>query len=148
MEDGIYRVRARVPDIPKLGIVFPSLAGEEPLIAFPLCLPMGWTESPPYFCSSTETIADVANARILKWRNPPVHKLEAAAASPPVYVPVAPLRPPITTPVLDLPPRRDPLIKHSTRRLSYVDVFVDDFIATAPVPYPPPTLPTIHSLLI
>jgi hypothetical protein len=130
MADGFYRVWVRVRDIPKLGIAFPSLAGEAPLIAFPLCLPMGWTESPPYFCSATETVADVANARILKWRNPPVHKLETAAASPPVKTPVAPVVP-ITTPVLELPPQRDPLIQHSTRMLSYIDVFVDDFISAA-----------------
>ena len=59
--DGFYRIWIRAHDIPKLGVVFPSLAGEEPLIAFPLVLPMGWTESPPYFCAATETATDIAN---------------------------------------------------------------------------------------
>ena len=41
--DGFYRVWLRLDDIPKLGVVLPLL------IAFPLALPMGWVESPPYF---------------------------------------------------------------------------------------------------
>ena len=73
LADGFYRVWVRAADVPKLGVAFPALDGEEPLIAFPLALPMGWTESPPYFCAITETIADVANQRILKWRHPMRH---------------------------------------------------------------------------
>jgi hypothetical protein len=34
------------------------------MLAFPLALPMGWVESPPYFCAVTETITDVANQRL------------------------------------------------------------------------------------
>jgi hypothetical protein len=36
---------------------------------------MGWTNSPPIFCAATETIADLANEGILKWRKPP-HRLD------------------------------------------------------------------------
>jgi len=61
ISDGFYRIWVRLEDIPKLGVAFPVLAGEEPLIAFPLALPMGWKNSPPLFCSATETIADIAN---------------------------------------------------------------------------------------
>ena len=38
--DGFYRVWVRLSDIPKLGVVLPCQGGE-PLIAFPLALPMG-----------------------------------------------------------------------------------------------------------
>jgi hypothetical protein len=58
LSDGFYRIGLIVDDIPKLGVIFPTLPGEEPLIAFPLVLPMGWKNSPPIFCTATETIAD------------------------------------------------------------------------------------------
>ena len=42
ISDGFYRVWLQANDIPKLGMLFPGLPGEEPLIAFPLVLPTGW----------------------------------------------------------------------------------------------------------
>jgi hypothetical protein len=39
--DGFYRIWVKVEDIPKLGVAIPNLDGEEPLVAFPLALPMG-----------------------------------------------------------------------------------------------------------
>jgi hypothetical protein len=47
LADGFYRVWVNAPDVIKLGVAFPNLAGEEHLIAFPIALPMGWTNSPP-----------------------------------------------------------------------------------------------------
>jgi hypothetical protein len=58
--DGFYRIEVRPADIPKLGVIIPSQTeDQEQLIAFPLVLPMGWKNSPPYFCAITETVADV-----------------------------------------------------------------------------------------
>ena len=148
LADGFYQVWARTEDIPKLGVAFPELDGEEPLIAFPLALPMGWTESPPYFCAVTETIADLANERILKWRNPIRHNLEPKASTPPENATGAPqtlITPPVkacpTRPMVDTPapPRptttpwlRDPsLTIRNPRILSQIDVFVDDFLGAA-----------------
>ena len=37
---------------------------KEPLLAFPLTLPMGWNKSPPYFCAFTKTAADICNQQI------------------------------------------------------------------------------------
>ena len=62
--DGFYRVWVNSSDIPKLGVIFPTLPNSEPLVAFPLVLPMGWTESPPYFCAATETFVDLANQQV------------------------------------------------------------------------------------
>ena len=64
--DGFYRVWLRLSDIPKLGVVLPTSPGQPlpPLIAFPLALPMGWVESPPYFTVLTETACDLANTRL------------------------------------------------------------------------------------
>ena len=82
--DGFYRIGLKPTDVPKLGVVYPGFPGEPPLVAFPITLPMGWTNSPPLFCSATETIADIANANILKWRNPAPHRLDETASSSPL----------------------------------------------------------------
>jgi hypothetical protein len=56
--DGFYQIAITADDVPKLGVVFPSEG--EPLIGFPLVLPMGWMH-PPLFTAATETVADLAN---------------------------------------------------------------------------------------
>jgi hypothetical protein len=81
ISDGFYRVCLNLTDIPKLAVSIPSLKGEEPLLAFPLVLPMGWTEYPPYFCAATETVTDLANQRAQNNWKPP-HCLDAVADSP------------------------------------------------------------------
>jgi hypothetical protein len=72
----------RVKDIVKLSVAIPSLEGEDDLLALPLTLPMGWTQSPPTFCAVTETIADVANQRLRRNGKSTPHRLDAAADSP------------------------------------------------------------------
>ena len=62
--DGFYRVWVQLADVPKLGVALPTAPGCDPLIAFPLALPMGWVESPPYFTAITETACDRANAML------------------------------------------------------------------------------------
>ena len=47
VSDGFYRIGLRPSHAAKLGLVFPSKAGEEDLVAIPLTLPMGWKNSPP-----------------------------------------------------------------------------------------------------
>ena len=64
ISDGIYQIALNIDDIPKLGVVFPTLPGDEQLVAFPLVLPMGWSNSPPIFSTATETITDLANRRL------------------------------------------------------------------------------------
>jgi hypothetical protein len=113
ISDGFYRVQVRAEYIPKLGVSFPSLPNQEPVVAFPLALPMGWTESPPYFCAVTETIADVANERILKGRSPASHHLDRTAnTKPPTPKPHLLLRSKHPASV-ELPPDRNP---HLLRR--------------------------------
>jgi SAM-dependent methyltransferase len=122
ISDGFYRIALNIDDIPKLGVAFPPLPGHEPLIAFPLVLPMGWTNSPPIFSTATETIADLANARLQQPGVPPPHHLDTLAESIPSPAPAAP------TNMSSLPPVvRDPSLPRSTRPLSYTDVFVDDW---------------------
>lgn len=59
--DGFYRVWLQLANILKLGVIFPTSRGLPPLLAFPLTLPMGWMESPPYFTVLTETACNLAN---------------------------------------------------------------------------------------
>ena len=81
ISDGFYRVNLAIDDIPKLGVVFPVKDGEEPLVAFPLVLSMGWANSPPIFCATTETAADLANEALSSTTDPPCHPLDELAAS-------------------------------------------------------------------
>ena len=80
ISDGFYRVNLAPGDIPKLGVVFPSRPGNEPLVALPLVLPMGWKNSPPFFSAATETAADLANTNLSNKLIPLPHPLEHHAA--------------------------------------------------------------------
>ena len=136
LSDGFYRVHLRAEDIPTLGVAFPVGPGEEPLIALPLTLPMGWTESPPYFCSATETLVDLINLHASPTWDPPRHPLEPAAGTQPpldgrhhISAPTPTFSPP---PRLPVPPQLPlPQQRHHRRPLAYGDVFVDDEILLA-----------------
>ena len=78
LKDGFYRVHLRPAHCVKLAVVLPRYEGLPPLVAVPLSLTMGWKNSPPTFCSLTETIADVCNDRLYK-RHAPPHRLEPLA---------------------------------------------------------------------
>jgi len=54
LADGFYRIGLHIPDIPKLGMVLPQQTDEGLTVAFPLTLPMGWTNSPPIFSTAME----------------------------------------------------------------------------------------------
>jgi len=93
ISDGFYRIAINIDDIPKLGVVFPTLPGEEPLIAFPLVLPMGWKNSPPVFTTATETVANLDNQRLNSgYPAQPHHLVDLAETIPspsPPHTPVA-----------------------------------------------------------
>ena len=131
LADGFYRLWLAARGIPNLGVVFPTEADEEPLVAFPLALPMGWVESPPYFCTATETVADLANAVPTNLTLPP-HPLEHLADTPPPALELPPTsldapygpRPiplPVTLP--SLAPLKAPVLYH--------DIYVDDYLSLA-----------------
>ena len=83
ISDGFYRIWLNLQDCPRLAVSVPPLEGTEPLLAVPMVLPMGWTESPPYFCSATETVADLANHRVTMGWNPMPHHLDQVADTVP-----------------------------------------------------------------
>ena len=78
ISDGFYRVPLSTTGSLKLGVCLPALPDVpgEALVAFPLDLPMGWTESPPFFCAFTETACDLANQDLRKNVRAPPHPLE------------------------------------------------------------------------
>ena len=139
--DGFYRIGLNPRDIPKLGVIFPSRENQPPLVALPLVLPMGWKNSPPVFCASTETSADIANANLAT--NQPIqnHHLDALASTIPVHASTEPEACPpaqltltngatATANSMPLPFNRDPCLPTGPAT-AYVDVFVDDFIGLA-----------------
>ena len=79
VSDGFYRIDLRPTDVPKLGVVFPLEPGEEPMVAFPMCLPMGWTMSPPIFTTATETVVDITNQDLHQLWQAPRHKFDDRA---------------------------------------------------------------------
>jgi Reverse transcriptase (RNA-dependent DNA polymerase). len=125
ISDGFYRIDMNPDDIPRLGVVFPTEDGQEPLIAFPLVLPMGWKNSPPAFTTATETIADLANGALKAGQVMRPHPLDVRAAK---LDNIGESREesfatPHITPDPSIPPQEHPLAE--------VDVYVDDFIAVA-----------------
>ena len=127
LADGFYRVWLALGAIPKLAVALPLYEGEEPMVALPLTLPMGWMDSVPYFCSATETVADIANNKPnnVHLAHHPLEKL--ANTLPPDTLP-----PTINAgkecakaqPSVEALPVLRPFYK-PTR---FTDVFIDDFI--------------------
>ena len=81
LSDGFYCVHLHAQDAPMLGVAFPVAPSELLLTAILLVLPMGWTESPSYFCTTVETIVDLANLHSHSTWDPPSHPLEVPRAT-------------------------------------------------------------------
>ena len=64
LADGYYHIPVSSTDVQQLGVIMPTNPGHEPLIAFPLMLPMGWNKSPPYFCAFMEMVVEVCIQQI------------------------------------------------------------------------------------
>jgi hypothetical protein len=125
--DGFYRIWINPNDVPKLGVIFPGAPGDEPLIGFPLVLPMGWMQSPPLFTAEKETVADLANQKLQANGPSTQHRLDLVLSEaaplpehkgPPQYrgTAAAPI------PALVAPSGRP------CAALKSWDVYVDDFI--------------------
>ena len=122
MSDGFYRIRLSTSGSLKLGVILPRFPDQPRLVALPLVLPMGWTESPPWFCAFTETIADLTNVDLQRNKRVPPHPLEEAAGVTDFVVKD-------THATRPLPKSHQPLSYQ--RPLKKVEVFVDDFIGMA-----------------
>ena len=75
VSDGYCRVILEAKSLLGASVLLPEYDDEDQLVAIPLSLTMGWTESPRSFCAVTETIADIANHQMKRHYAPP-HRLE------------------------------------------------------------------------
>jgi hypothetical protein len=131
ISDGYLRVAVSADMALKMAVMLPCQPDEPQLIAVPLSLPMGWVESAPAFCAVTETIADLANAR-LHLNHAPPHRLEADADTPPP-----------TDPTTTLPTEAQPTeASESTNTLPIEAQPSEKGPTTDPTPDPTTTLPT------
>jgi hypothetical protein len=64
LSNGYYRVRLSPQATLELATLLPHPSGGRPLIGIPLSLPMGWRDSPPYFCAFMETAVDLTNTAL------------------------------------------------------------------------------------
>lgn len=117
ISDGFYNITVNANGTKQFGIVLPTAPGQEPLILFFLGLPMGWVSSPPVFCAATESVTDMAKAKMNTGWRPPPHRQEEPAETP------TPGDRPASAP--GRPPRiRD----RPTGPLGSADCYVDDFM--------------------
>ena len=81
IKDGFYRLFLQALGCLRLALILPRYEGECQLIAIPMACTMGWVQSPPSFCTMSETICDIVNQRFQAKQPTPTHRLEAAASS-------------------------------------------------------------------
>jgi hypothetical protein len=125
MSDGFYRLQISLDSILPLAVMLPSMDQEDPLIALPLVVPMGWTEAPPSFSTTTETATDLANWELDSGTDLLPHRLEELADTKPAdYIARDESRM-----IPSLAPRT-----YYTMPIAYVDVYVDDEIGLAQGP--------------
>jgi hypothetical protein len=123
--DGFYRISINAEDVPKLGVMFPSEG--EPLVGFPLVLPMGWMQPPPLFNAAMETVADLANHNMWDKLASSPHRLDDISETPPPVVPNVHRASAGRAPT-HLPPQSSPAGRPAPPVKSW-DVYVDDCIA-------------------
>lgn len=137
--DGFYNIQLQPNDALMLATILPCKPGETPLVAIPLALTMGWTESPPTFCALTETVCDLVNWNINKTNLPP-HRLEEVAAREDQSTCDDPWKPltgeqallqltpaaPVARPLPEPDPRPTDYVLKTPLR--HTDIFVDDFM--------------------
>jgi Reverse transcriptase (RNA-dependent DNA polymerase). len=138
--DGFYRIDLCPEDYTTLKVWCSRDPQEpEPLVALPLVLPMGWKNSPPAFCTATETVADLANEAIRSQASAAFHPLGNRAAQ---FDQLNPTQLPIDKDEL----QPDPSLPRPASPTSEVDVYVDDFIGIAQGP--PERLNTVRNHLL
>jgi hypothetical protein len=120
LADGYYRVPLSPEAALHLAVVIPSDIDSEFLTAVPLTLPMGWAQSPPYFCAFTETVADLSNFGA--HQHLPPHALLESSQHFEQSIHNTFHEDAIVLGEASKPP------------LSYTDVYIDDFLAVAQAP--------------
>ena len=83
LADAYMWLWVRLKDTPSAALLLPKKRStDKHLVGFHLSLSMGYVDSTPYFCMSTETISNIANVSMGGRHKPPPHTLEGFADSP------------------------------------------------------------------
>ncbi len=117
IKDGFWRMVVSDDDAWNFCYILPGSPADNPIIVVPTSLQMGWCESPPFFCTATETARDLANEL---WMDPnplPPHPLENLC-----------LPPTETLPSINA--------SHRQHLIKLLEVYVDDFIGLIQAPSP------------
>ena len=61
IKDGFWRMACKAKEEWNFAYVLPQEQNEPTMLVIPTSLQMGWVESPPYFCTATETARDIAS---------------------------------------------------------------------------------------
>jgi hypothetical protein len=77
LADGYWRMVVAPEARWNFAYVMPSAPGTPTRLVVPRALQMGWNESPAYFCATTESVRDVAQAWIDARTKKPEHPMEA-----------------------------------------------------------------------
>jgi len=118
IKDGFWRLLVPPEHAWHFCYVMPRLPNQPIQIVLPASLQMGWCESPPFFCTASETARDLAQ----QYLNQPMGTL-----------PPHPLEHLSVPPVHNLPH----ITSENADKLSKVlEVFVDDFICMLQAPTP------------
>jgi len=120
LSDGYYRIPLSPQATLELAVVLPPMDNNIPIVGIPSVLPMGWNYSPTFFCSFTETAADLANNALSSSTQQPEHPLTQLITSYPAIT--DPLSPSALHP---------PSVHQAVQPLFYVDVYMDDFVGLA-----------------
>ena len=106
--DAYHRGTLKPSQVGAFAYVVPSVPEDDAiLICIDLVLPMGWVDSPKFFCAFSETLTDVANA------------LVDADLPVPAYGAISAL------------PATEPGPPHTSASLTHIDCYMDDVIAVA-----------------
>jgi hypothetical protein len=99
----------------------------DPLIGIPLSLPMGWSHSPPYFCTFTETGADIINHGLVTASAPSATPCAIPSAIPNTSHPLLPrTTPPQITMAFDPTNLLPWQPQRPSTPLALADVYIDD----------------------
>jgi hypothetical protein len=61
VDNSFYQMQLAVEVCLALALLLPQCADEPQLVGTPMGTTMGWVQSPPTFCTMSETVCDLAN---------------------------------------------------------------------------------------
>ena len=132
IKDGFWRLVVNGSDAWNFAYVLPPLTNkhveiDDTDLVIPTSLQMGWCESPPFFCASSETARDVIQSLLTGDSTLPHHPLEALMLSEITQV----LKPDVDGHLSGGKQRHTASAAHlpNTTSVDLIEVFVDDFIA-------------------